>query len=234
MLDSPSTAQNEAYRYLRDRILNAELVAEAPINPAEIAELLGISRMPVREALRQLDAEGLVSLRPNRRAVVARLSVAEVEDLFEMRAELEALAVRSAVHHLTDNSRAELRMLMHRMDRVRADRREWVGRHDEFHQYMCQLSGRKHLSQGIWRIRYAVRPYLLTFVIEFDACEMQGFEHTSLLEAVLSGDPDLAAETMRRHVREPINRLRSFLLEREAASVQGRGNPGPQKKLRPA
>jgi DNA-binding GntR family transcriptional regulator len=86
MLDVPATAQHETYRYLRDRILDAELPAEALINPAEIAEHLGISRMPVREALRQLDAEGLVSMRPNRRAVVTRLSVAEVEDLFEMRA----------------------------------------------------------------------------------------------------------------------------------------------------
>jgi DNA-binding GntR family transcriptional regulator len=220
MLDMPTTAQQEAYRYLRDRILNAELAAEALINPTEVAERLGISRMPVREALRQLDAEGLVSMRPNRRAVVTRLSADEVEDLFEMRAELEALAVRSAVLRLTDEIRAELTMLMQRMDRVRHDCREWLARHDEFHQYMCQLSGRKYLSQGIWRIRHTVRPYILTFVKEFDAYEMQGFEHATLLEAVLSGDADFAADTMRHHVREPINRLKAFLLEREAASAQ--------------
>ena len=80
MLDVPATAQHETYRYLRARILDAELPAEALINPAEIAEHLGSSRMPVREALRQLDAEGLVSMRPNRRAVVTRLSVAQVDD----------------------------------------------------------------------------------------------------------------------------------------------------------
>ena len=64
MLDVPATAHYEVYRYLRDRILNAELPAEALINPAEVAKQFGISRMPVREALRQLDAEGLVSIVP--------------------------------------------------------------------------------------------------------------------------------------------------------------------------
>ena len=220
MLDMPVTAQHEAYRYLRDRILDAELPADALINPAEIAEQLGISRMPVREALRQLDAEGLVSMRPNRRAVVTRLSVAEIEDLFEIRAELEAFAVRSAVPQLTDETRAELTMLMQRMDRVRHDRRQWVARHDEFHQYICQLSGRKRLSHEVWRIRDAVRPYILMFVKEFDAFEMHGFEHAALLKAILSDDADVAADTMRRHVKEPINGLKAFLLAREKASVQ--------------
>ena len=220
MLDMPVTAQHEAYRYLRDRILDAELPADALINPAEIAEQLGISRMPVREALRQLDAEGLVSMRPNRRAVVTRLSVAEVEDLFEMRAELESFAVRSAVPQLTEDTRAELTMLMQRMDRVRDDRREWVGRHDEFHQYICQLSGRKQLSHEVWRIRHAVRPYILMFVKEFDAFEMHGFEHTTLLKAILSGNAEFAADMMRRHVKEPINGLKAFLLAREKANVE--------------
>ena len=219
MLDIPTTAHYEVYRYLRDRILNAELPAESLINPAELAEQFGISRMPVREALRQLDAEGLVSMRPNRRAVVTKLSVGEVEDLFQMRAELESLAVHSAVPQLTDDSRAELTMLMQRMDRVRHDRREWLGRHDEFHQCMCQLSGRKRLSQEIWRIRHAVRPYILMFVKEFDAHEMQGFEHAALLDAVLSGNADFAAKTMRHHVQEPINGLKAFLLAREQASA---------------
>ena len=110
-------------------------------------------------------------------------------------------------------------MLMQRMDRVRHDRREWLGRHDEFHQCMCQLSGRKRLSQEIWRIRHAVRPYILMFVKEFDAHEMQGFEHAALLDAVLSGNADFAAETMRHHVQEPINGLKAFLLAREQASA---------------
>jgi DNA-binding GntR family transcriptional regulator len=85
---------------------------------------------------------------------------------------------------------------------------------------MCQLSGRKRLSQEIGRIRHAVRPYILMFVKEFDAHEMQGFEHVALLKAVLSEDADFAAETMRHHVQEPINGLKAFLLAREKANVQ--------------
>ena len=95
------SAQQEAYRFLRDRILSGELTAEARLNPAEIAELLGISRMPVREALRQLDAEGLVTMRPNRAAHVTRLTAPEVEDLFEIRTMLEVMAVRYAVQAMT-------------------------------------------------------------------------------------------------------------------------------------
>ena len=92
-----ATAQQEAYLFLREQILSGELSAQARVNPADVADRLGISRMPVREALRQLDAEGLVIMRPNRRAFVASLSATEVEELFEIRTALEVMAVGYAV-----------------------------------------------------------------------------------------------------------------------------------------
>src|SRR6476469_3846179 len=125
---SSATAQQEAYLFVRDRILSGEFSAKARLNPAKIADRLGISRMPVREALRQLDAEGLVTMRPNRAAFVASLSAEEVEDLFEIRTALEVMAVGYAVHNLTDDDLAELIALKDRMDRARSNKHEWLKR----------------------------------------------------------------------------------------------------------
>src|SRR5574340_429736 len=127
------TAQQEAYRYVKDRIISGQLAGDERLNPAEIAQLLGVSRMPVREALRQLEAEGLVLMRPNRAALVRRLTAAEVEDLFEIRTALEVLAVRPAALGLNEESLAELIAKMERMDRARSNPVEWLRRHDDFH-----------------------------------------------------------------------------------------------------
>ena len=110
-----ATAQQEAYRYLRERILSGDFPGDTRVNPGEVAELLGISRMPVREALRQLDAEGLVTMRPNRGALVTSLTAAEVEELFEIRTALEVMAVRSAVLAIAPDSLAELTALKDRI-----------------------------------------------------------------------------------------------------------------------
>jgi len=217
MLDrSPATAQHEAYRYLRDQILTGALGADDLIKPDNVAQMLGISRMPVREALRQLDSEGLVLMRPNRSAVVTRLTGAELRDLFQMRAELEALAVRDAVLNLTDENKAELQTLRQRMDRVQNAPAEWIARHDDLHHYICQLSGRRRLTQEIHRIRQAVRPFLSTYIKEFEGFEMRGLEHSTLIETIVEGDPDIAAEMMRQHVSQPIAELTHFYESRGA------------------
>lgn len=217
-----TSAQQEAYRYLRDRILSGELTGDARVNPAEIAELLGISRMPVREALRQLDAEGLVTMRPNRAAHVTRLTAPEVEDLFEIRTALEVMAVRSAVHALTPESLAELVALKERMDRARNDRVEWLKRHDDFHEGISVLAGRKRLQQELVRLHLAIRPYLLMYMKVFETVEMPGLEHTSLLDALASGHVARAEEAMRTHVANPSGPLVKFLAQRDAESRTGR------------
>jgi DNA-binding GntR family transcriptional regulator len=214
-----ATAQQEAYLFLREQILSGELSAKSRVNPAEVADKLGISRMPVREALRQLDAEGLVTMRPNRAAFVASLSASEVEDLFAIRTALEVMAVGHAVRNLSDDALAELVAMMDRMDRARDDRHEWLKRHEDFHQAICDIGPRKRLALEVRRIRLAIRPYLLAYMKIFDRVEMPGLEHSSLVDALASRDVSRAENAMREHVANPGMGLIEFLRRRDAEAA---------------
>src|ERR1700712_4074602 len=101
--DTQNSAQQRAYQFIRGCILQGEIPGGSKINPAEIAKTLGISRMPVREALVQLDVEGLVTNRMTRGAIVTVLDPSDVEELFEMRAALESIAARYAALRCTDD-----------------------------------------------------------------------------------------------------------------------------------
>lgn len=226
-----ATAQQEAYAYLRRRILDGELPGGTKLIPDEVAEALRISRMPVREALRQLDADGLVTMRPNRRAVVTSLTALEVEELFEIRTALEVLAVKFAVPALTPDVMAELEALRERMDRACDDPQEWVQRHDRFHQAICLASGRKRLAQEVGRIRQAIQPYVLMYMRVYSTVEMPGHEHAVLLAVLASGDVLGAQKVMREHVARPGVGILAFLREREAfrpklAAYRRRADPG--------
>jgi DNA-binding GntR family transcriptional regulator len=210
-----ATAQQEAYNHLRDRILMGELPGNTRLIPAEIAAQLGLSRMPVREALRQLAAEGFVSMKPNRAAFVRYLSAAEVDELFEIRAMLESMAVRHVIPNLTPKVLTELNAQKEAMQRADRDPTRWIQLHDAFHQTICEISNRPRLTAEIARIRRAVQPYLLMYLGVFDTFEMPGHEHDNLLEALGSGDIGLAVSVMHDHVANPAIDLVRFLRERD-------------------
>lgn len=211
-----ATAQQEAYSHLRDRILNGTLPGNTRLMPADIATQLGISRMPVREALRQLAAEGFVSMKPNRAAFVKHLSAVEVDELFEIRAVLESMVVRYVVPNLTQKALAELTAIQEAMDRANGDPARWIGLHDEFHQAICEVSNRPRLTAEIARIRQAIQPYLVMYLGVFDVYEMPGHEHHNLLAALASGDIGHAERVMHQHVANPAVGLVKFLSERDA------------------
>ncbi|HTN98462.1 MAG TPA: GntR family transcriptional regulator, partial [Nordella sp.] len=93
---------------LRRRILDGEFAAGAQLRQDSLAKEFGVSRIPIREALLQLDAEGLVKILPHRGAVVSELSVAEIKELFDLRALLEPRLLRLSAPHLTEKDYAEL------------------------------------------------------------------------------------------------------------------------------
>jgi DNA-binding GntR family transcriptional regulator len=211
-----ASAQQSAYNYVREQILSGGYAGGTRLNPADIARTLGVSRMPVREALRQLDAEGFVMMRPNRSATVTKLTPSDVEEVFEMRAVLEALAVRLAVPNVTEDALSELTLLKARMDRARDDPATWLERHDDFHGFMCGLAGRHRLSQEIGRLRQYVQPYLLLLFAAYGDIEMPEAEHDALLAAFASRDAKVAENEMRGHIQEAAARIVSFLRKQDA------------------
>jgi len=216
-LTSPHLQQAylQVYWHLRNQILQGELVGGDRINPAVIGDQLGTSRMPVREALRQLDAEGLVTIRPNRGAIVTTLTAAEVCELFEIRAALEALAARCALSHLTEENLYDLDSIRQRMDRARGQAKLWVERHNEFHDFIVNLSQRPRLNADIKRIRNAIQPHLLLYIDVYKSTEIPGYEHTIVLDAIRSKNAQLLELCIRDHVMSAANGVMTFLEQRQ-------------------
>jgi DNA-binding GntR family transcriptional regulator len=195
-----STAQQQAYIYLQDQIVSGALAGGTRLFADAIAKELGTSRMPVREALRQLDAEGHVTIRPNRGAVVTSRTPEEVIELFEIRAVLEGLAVRSATKIVTPDALDDLELYLQRLKRLEANSALWVERHDEFHDLLCRLSGRARLCAEIQRLRLAIRPYIRLYAKLNARPEIPGFEHRHIVAAMRKADPDRAERAIREHI----------------------------------
>jgi DNA-binding GntR family transcriptional regulator len=206
-----STAQEQAYSFLRDAILDGVYPGGTRIDVPAVAQRLGMSRMPVREALRQLDAEGLVTIRPNRGATVTVLTPADILEVFEMRAVLEGLAARLAVGHLDDEAFEDLERSLSRMERNQDNTAQWLRHHNDFHELICARSGRPRLVAQVRLLRRAVEPYMRVHMGAYAQQELPGSEHGQLLTVLRRRAPDQAERAMREHVERAAIYVVDFL-----------------------
>jgi len=195
-----ATAQQQAYDFVREAILSGTYPGGSRIDIPQVARSLGMSRMPVREALRQLEAEGLVTIRPNRGAVVTVLTPDDVVELFSMRAVLEGLAARLAVPRLDAEALEELEHLLARMDRSAGNLPAWLRNHNAFHDSIARRSGRARLAAQVELLRRAVEPYLRVHAGTYESEEILGAEHRLLLDVLRARDPRQAEAAAREHV----------------------------------
>jgi DNA-binding GntR family transcriptional regulator len=200
LVNHAATAQQQAYIFLQDQIVSGALAGGSRLHLETISHKLGISRMPIREAIRQLDAEGYVTIRPNRGAVVTSRTPEQVVELFEIRAALEGLAMRLSIPHVTEDAIEDLKLELARLRRLESNAVAWVDRHDQFHDMICQLSHRPRLCADITRLRLAVKPYLRLYLKRHADPEIKGYEHEYILGALQSGDGERAERVMREHV----------------------------------
>lgn len=226
----PPTAREHAYGYLRERILSRKIRSGSRLDLDAVARQLGVSRMPVREAVRQLASEGLVQIFPRRGVSVTGLVAQDIFELFHMRAVLEGLAVRLALEQraIGPDELAHMRRLAERMEAVEHEPLTWLRRHNTLHEYLCDRANSPRLSAAIRNIRQSVEPYVRVFLSAYTA-EMPGAEHRSLLSVVTEGDPTTAEQVMRVHVTSAATAVVSFLKRfdrgTQIASPDGR-SPG--------
>lgn len=228
--DRHQLPKNRAYNHIRDQIITGAWPGGTRLQPEQIARELGISRMPVRDAIAQLDGEGLVTIRPHQSAVVTLLPPQEIVELYEIRAILEGHSARKAAEKVTDSDLDELRLLNGRLVRSELDVPRWLAYHDQFHDFVCEIGKQRHLLQEIRRIRSVIQPYLLMFIHEYRQGEMVGDEHKLLIDALASRNGTLAERTFIHHITSAGEGAEKFLTLKQRHPVAGQQkNPARAK-----
>jgi DNA-binding GntR family transcriptional regulator len=193
-------AHDEAYAYILGALRSGKYRTGERLIAETIAGEIGTSRMPVREALRRLAAEGLVTLRANRGATVNAPDIKEMQEVFEMRAVLEGLAVRLAVPQLTPADLRRLEMLLEAMEPRSELQADWTTAHRQFHEALCARSDSPRLMRQISSLHSLVEPHMRTWA-SMDGRHVGTREHhDSLLDVIRQGDPAACEAAMRQHV----------------------------------
>lgn len=193
------TIQQAVADAVRTRVISGQLPAGTRIDQDALAAEFSVSRMPVREALRQLGAEGFVTIVPHRGAIVTALSPAEVEEIYEIRAALEGVAARHASQTLTADDLERLRKVL---AAIRNEKQidTWVALNAEFHNAINQASMRPRLLELIQRFREQSQPYIRLYVQRLHKSTQARKEHRAILEALADRDADRAEAAVRAHL----------------------------------
>ena len=189
---------------LRAAILEGSFQVGEQLVETELAEQLGTSRGPVREALSELAREGLVVTLPYKGAVVAELSASDIREIYELRTVLESYATRLAVENATSADIDLLQSLYEEMgSAARAgDLSALVKKDVEFHRKICHLSGNTRLLE-IWSSLAAqVRMFLVLADQVFFEPDFIVETHAPLLKAMRTKNPDLAERAVKKHMSE--------------------------------
>jgi DNA-binding GntR family transcriptional regulator len=200
----PRTVKDTLVETLRDEIVRGDFSPGQYLRLEEIAPRFDVSTTPVREALRELEAEGLVTIFPHKGAIVTKLSADELEDIYDIRATLEEMATRLAVPFLTEEILTEMTFLVEQIDIYLDDVATLVKLNHQFHHTLYTASGRSHLCELIRILRYRTQHYLHVFIVESELShspKSQG-EHQAILEACQRGDSEQAATLMYHHVAQ--------------------------------
>ena len=200
---------------LRQLILDGDLPPGTALPPTQLAPRLGVSVMPVREALRILEAEGLVTFLPRRGARVAELTEEDIEEIYLQRAALEGLAARLSVQHQRPEDVARLREAMEAMEaaQARGDLPDLLRWDREFHRRQYDTSRRPGLVARILELWDAGRRSVALTLHSQDPMTWRTSSHRVILEACERGDAADAERLTRHHTDEASKRLREALRE---------------------
>ncbi|MCG7518544.1 GntR family transcriptional regulator [Ruegeria sp. Ofav3-42] len=195
----PGPQGNSAYHRLLDEVREGTLMPGDRLREIELSERLGVSRTPVREAIRQLEADGLVTHIPRLGATVRSLGYAEVMELYEMRAVLEGTAARLAARAASDVELDELNALNDRLAEAGTGP-EAARMNRVFHATLLDAAKNRFLSKSILSLQKALLILGPSQLLDNDRAEAAVGEHRNVMEALKSRDGAAAELAMRAHI----------------------------------
>lgn len=204
-------SEDSVYQKLKTAIRKKYIRQGSQLVEVALAQQLGVSRTPVRSAIKRLEAEGLVNSIPNRGAFVITPTQREIEETFLVRAQLEIMATRLTTANISPEQIEVLRKLTQAettvFDKNNLD--EYYAVNDSLHLKIAEFSGNKVLFSYINELLDRTRIYLILYdpFYKIEYCPTK--EHETIVDAIANRDPDRACAALKNHINSSINGLES-------------------------
>jgi DNA-binding GntR family transcriptional regulator len=196
--------------YLRDAIIRGKLAPGEQLREVSLAQTLGVSRGPIREAMRMLEREGLIVIPSNGRTMVARLTKEDFDEVYSLRIGLERVAVQYAIRNASEADIDGLQQIVHTMiEQVKAgiSEKEAADLDLQFHDALYQISRHKRL-QACWA---DLRPQIYLFLLSRNVADpdfrTQMIGHQDIVDTIRARDEERAVSYIEAHIRIAYNRI---------------------------
>ncbi|WP_031516451.1 GntR family transcriptional regulator [Desulfofalx alkaliphila] len=212
-LDNYKPLREIVFETLRDAIISGKLSPGERLMEIQLAEEMGVSRTPVREAIRKLELEGFLVMVPRKGAYVAGISMKDIVDVFEVRAALEALAAGLAAERITDEELDKLERSIVSISEVSdgRDLDQIVERDTGFHEIIYKASRNEKLVQIIINLKEQIQRFRATSLALPGRSKMAVEEHKKIVEALSARDVELASKLARKHIENAENSMLSSI-----------------------
>jgi DNA-binding GntR family transcriptional regulator len=218
VLETPikrKSLQKMVYETVREAILEREIEPGDSINIKRLAEKLGVSNIPVREALRHLEAEGMVNFTSNKRILVSQLSCEDLYDIYSLRIPLEEMALLKCLERIEAGDLHRLESLHKQMSKNGVLGNKWFNLNRSFHMILHESSGSSRLFQILQSLWNSTGPYLRVFSESKSAVDRANLEHARILESLKKSDRSLAKKAIKAHLRNGLKVIEANLKEQQ-------------------
>jgi DNA-binding GntR family transcriptional regulator len=205
---------------LREKILSGEIVAGQPLRQAALADELNVSRIPVREALLQLEAEGLVAFEPHKGATATELSADQVDELFELRAMIEGDLLAASLVNITDDALAQATDILLNLDSALGKENAantWSELNSDFHNCLYSGANRPQTADLVSILNRNADRYIRMHLLWAGGISKAGPEHAELLAFCQARDINNAVAKLKQHILNSRDEIKAFLSQREAS-----------------
>jgi DNA-binding GntR family transcriptional regulator len=207
---------------MREMILSGKLPAGTRLRQADLADQLGISRTPLREALMKLEQEGLITVLPRGGFQVVELKLEEAIELYEIREMLDGLAARLAAERIDEEGLNKLKGYLKRMEKFVATKNAhgWFIHHVGFHEEILRVSGNGRLLALASNVRLSIQHFHPLLLTTPDRLQNAFQEHLETFKAVQARDPEAAERVARLHIANAKKIVSNLLAKQQSASQQ--------------
>ena len=206
------TDADRAYLQIKEKIITVQMPPGSVIQEAKLIKELGLGRTPIREALKQLQSENLVVVAPRRGMFVSDVAISDLQQIYEVRVELESLCARLAAQRITPEQLSELKSLMAKCrGSDRGDKELVLSLDRHFHQLMAEAAGNRFLRSEVEKFyNLSLRVWYLA-INSIQSQDVDVDAHFEIAHAIETRDCDRSERRMREHFRHFHNTIKLYL-----------------------